>query len=140
MMSIEGLERVQPISAIRAVQPYTSVLYGIVPSAVSGSAGAKASSEDAKDTRAKMRVQEAAAGNAAQDSSQGKENAFTTVTHTLDDGTIVVEELQNGHVISSQHIKVAAYSASGSEDAVTRAYAKAGGFAADPGLLYDVGA
>ena len=133
------IDRVSSIGAIRAMQSYTSVMYGVAPSAASVKAGAKASEEDARDTRAKMQIQQAqTADTTTNDTSQDTADQFTTVTRTLDDGTLLVEELQNGHIISSQQIKVAQYSQQDSGDTAMRAYAQAGGFTMYPGLLYDI--
>ena len=51
---------------------------------------------------------------------------------------MLVQQLQNGHIISSQQIKVAEYSQNGSVDAVTQAYTQDGIFANYAGLLYDM--
>ena len=60
------------------------------------------------------------------------------MTRELGDGTLLVEELQNSHVISSQRIQVAQYRQSDRGDTIARAYAQAGGLWKYEGLLYDV--
>ena len=137
-MSLDSISGIQSVSAIRAVQPYTSVLYGVAPSAASVKAGAKASQQDARDTQAKLVAQQAATDDTPDDTGQDGESSFSTVTRELGDGTLLVEELQNGHIISSQQIKVAQYSQQDSGDTAMRAYAQAGGFTMYPGLLYDI--
>ena len=53
-MSLDSISGIQSVSAIRAVQPYTSVLYGVAPSGGAVKAGVKASQQDARDTQAKL--------------------------------------------------------------------------------------
>ena len=135
------LDRISSIEATRAVQPYTSVMYGVAPSAAPVRAEVKASTEDAQATQTKLQAQQqaAAAGDTGQDTGQdATDRQLTTVTRTLGDGTLLVQQLQNGQVISSQQIKVAEYSQNGSVDAVTQAYTQAGVFANYAGLLYDM--
>lgn len=57
---------------------------------------------------------------------------------TLDRISSIEATRANGHIISSQQIKVAEYSQNGSVDTVTQAYTQAGIFANYAGLLYDM--
>ena len=83
--------------------------------------------------------QQATAAGGTQDTGQDDtDDQLTTLTRMLGDGTLLVQQLQNGHIISSQQIKVAEYSQNGSVDAVTQAYTQAGIFANYAGLLYDM--
>lgn len=134
------LDRISSIEATRAVQPYTSVMYGVAPSAAPVRAEVKASEEDAQATQTKLQAQQQAAnaGDTGQDTEDTKDDQLTTLTRTLGDGTLLVQQLQNGHIISSQQIKVAEYSQNGSVDTVTQAYTQAGIFANYAGLLYDM--
>ena len=137
-MSLDSISGIQSVSAIRAVQPYTSVLCGVAPSEGAVKAGVKASQQDARDTQAKLAAQQAATDDTPDDTGQGDESSFSTVTRELGDGTLLVEELQNGHVISSQRIQVAQYRQSDRGDTIAQAYAQAGGLWKYEGLLYDV--
>lgn len=134
------LDRISSIEATRAVQPYTSVMYGVAPSAAPVRAEVKASEEDAQATQTKLQAQQQAAnaGDTGQDTEDTTDDQLTTLTRTLGDGTLLVQQLQNGHIISSQQIKVAEYSQNGSVDTVIQAYTQAGIFANYAGLLYDM--
>ena len=134
------LDRISSIEATRAVQPYTSVMYGVAPSAAPVRAEVKASEEDTQATQTKIQAQQqATAAGGTQDTGQDDtDDQLTTLTRMLGDGTLLVQQLQNGHIISSQQIKVAEYSQNGSVDAVTQAYTQDGIFANYAGLLYDM--
>ena len=117
------LDRISSIEATRAVQPYTSVMYGVAPSAAPVRAEVKASEEDTQATQTKLQAQQqATAAGGTQDTGQDDtDDQLTTLTRMLGDGTLLVQQLQNGHIISSQQIKVAEYSQNGSVDTVTQA-------------------
>ena len=70
-MSLDSISGIQSVSAIRAVQPYTSVLYGVAPSEGAVKAGVKASQQDARDTQAKLAAQQAATDDTPDDTGQG---------------------------------------------------------------------
>lgn len=129
-----SLDRINSIEATRAVQPYTSVMYGVAPSAAPVRAEVKASTEDAQATQNKLQAQQqaTAAGDTGQDTTDTADNQLTTITRMLDSGDLLVQQLQDGQ------IKVAAYSQNDNVDVVTQAYTQAGVFANYAGLLYDM--
>ena len=135
-----SLDRINSIEATRAVQPYTSVMYGVAPSAAPVRAEVKASTEDAQATQNKLQAQQqaTAAGDTGQDTTDTADNQLTTITRMLDSGDLLVQQLQDGQIISSQQIKVAAYSQNDNVDVVTQAYTQSGVFANYAGLLYDM--
>jgi len=136
IMSLDNFSGLQSISAIRAVQPYTSVLYGVAPSSAAVRAGTKAAQQDAQQTQAKLAAQQAAT-DTGQDTS-ASDTSLTTVTRDIGDGTLLVEELRGSQIISSQRIQVAQAGADDRGDTIARAYAQAGGLWKYEGLLYDV--
>ena len=98
------LDRISSIEATRAVQPYTSVMYGVAPSAAPVRAEVKASEEDAQATQTKLQAQQQAAnaGDTGQDTEDTTDDQLTTLTRTLGDGTLLVQQLQQGSGIQPE--------------------------------------
>ena len=79
------LDRISSIEATRAVQPYTSVMYGVAPSAAPVRAEVKASEEDAQATQTKLQAQQQAAN--AGDTGQGYRGCHRRPAHDTDTNT-----------------------------------------------------